>query len=177
MTNSRRVFVIIKSLILILLAVAMILNPDIGYIALLIIIEIALLVKGISLLFYYFTMTRYKVGGMATLYKGIFVIDATLLLFGLSKAPQKLIMIALVLMLAFEGVVYIMKAMKSKKLEAGNWKYQLLHGIFMFIVAIICIIFIDSYRIATLIFAVSLIVWAVSDIITAMRKTAIVYIG
>lgn len=177
MSKTRRIFTIIKSLILLLLAAAILIDPESGYMILLLIMELWLLFSGIKQMIYYFSMAKYKVGGLTTLYKSILIIDVSLLFLGMNNAPRKLIMIVLAFSLAFNGVVYIMKAMKSKKLESATWKSQLIRGILMFLVAIVCIIFINSTRIAAVVYGLSLIAVAVSDIIDATRRTAIIYIG
>ena len=177
MTKLQRVFEILKSLLIIILAVIMLLYPIGGYTIVLLIIELGLLIYGIRLAVYYFTMTRYKVGGLSTLYKSILVIDIALLLFSLPTSHPKLVMTALIIIIAFDGVVYIMKAMKSKTLQSSAWKTQLIHGLLLFILAVVCFLFIGSWQIATVIFSIGMIISAVSDIINACTKTAILYIG
>ena len=177
MTNYQRIYTIIKSVILIILALLTILSPSIGYYVLLFILVMSLLIYGIRLLVYYFSLARYKVGGLWTLYKSIIIIDLSLLLLSIQWAPQKLVMIVLILLLAFDGVVFVMKAMKSKKLDSGKWKSQLFLGIILFVIAIICIITIKSTQFATILYSLAIIISAVSDIISVAKRNEIVYIG
>ncbi len=177
MTNYQRIFTIIKSVILIILALLTILSPSVGYYVLLFILNAALLIYGIRLLIYYFSLARFKVGGLWTLYKSIIIIDLSLLLLSIQWAPQKLVMIVLILLLAFDGVVFVMKAMKSKKLDSSKWKSQLLLGISLFVIAIICIVTIKSTQFASILYSLAIIVSAVSDIINATKRSEIIYIG
>lgn len=177
MSNFQKIISILKSVLMILIGLTMIISPSIGYVILILILELWLLIYGIKLLVYYFSMARYKVGGLKTLYKSIIVIDLALLCFSLSTAHQKLVMVILVISIAFEGIVYIMKAMKSKAVQSSSWKSQLLRGMLHFGIAILCIIFIDSTKISTILFGIGLIASAVSDIITTTKKTEIIYIG
>lgn len=177
MTNFQRIFTIVKSVILIILALLTMFSPSVGYYVLLMILNITLLIYGIRLLIYYFSLARFKVGGLWTLYKSIIIIDLSLLLMSIQWAPQKLVMIVLILLLAFEGVVFIMKAMKSKTLDSEKWKSQLFLGIILFIIAIICIVTIKSTQFATILYSLAIIVSAVSDIISVAKRSEIVYIG
>ena len=177
MSKFQKIVSILKSILIIIIGLLMIISPSDGFFILILILQLGLLISGIKLLVYYFSMARYKVGGLSTLYKSIIVIDSALLLFSFSTAHPKLIMSLLIITIAFEGVVYIMKAMKSRTLEYSSWKAQLLHGLIYFIIAILCLFFMDNTTISTILFAIGLIVSAVSDIITSVKKTEIIYIG
>ena len=177
MSKFQKIVSILKSILIIIIGLLMIISPSDGFFILILILQLGLLISGIKLLVYYFSMARYKVGGLSTLYKSIIVIDSALLLFSFSTAHPKLVMALLIIAIAFEGVVYIMKAMKSRTLEYSSWKTQLLHGLIYFIIAILCLFFMDNTTISTILFAIGLIVSAVSDIITSVKKTEIIYIG
>ena len=58
----------------------------------------------------------------------------------------------------------------------GSWRLRLLHGVVDLLQALLCLIFIGSVQLAVYIYVAGLIYSAIFRIITAFRRTAIVYI-
>ena len=176
MSNAKRVWKVLTGIITILCCVLMIQHPDDGFYIVVLILDITLLLYGLRLLIYYFRLARYMVGGIMTLYKSIIVIDFGLFIFGLSTTPQKYVMLYLIISFVFYGAVDIIDAAGARKLGAASWKYQMFYGLVKVVIGIVCIFYLDNMRSATLVYCIGLIHSALSDIVSAFRKTAIVYI-
>ncbi len=176
MSSTKRIFKIIGGLLTVVIAVVMFLHPDIGYPIAILILDVSLLLYGIRLLIYYFTMARFMVNGLMTFYKSIVVLDFGLFVFNMSSVPRKITMLYLIACLALLGGKDLIDAVGAKKLEAPSWKFQFCYGAVKIILAIICLFYLDSERIATAIYCLGMIHSAVSDIIFACRRTSVVYI-
>ena len=176
MSNSKRVLRILRGLVLLLCSALLLWQPDDGYLFVVFILDLSLILYGFRLLFYYFTMARYTVGGMAVFYKSILVIDAGLFMFGLRETPQKYVMLYLIAGLIFSGGVDVLEATGARKLEAASWKYQFFYGAVKILAAVVCLFCLNSVRLVTLVYSAGLVHSALSDIVSACRRTAIVYI-
>ena len=175
MSNAKRVWKALTGLFTILCCVLMILYPDDGFYFIVLILDVSLLLYGLRLLLYYFRLARYMVGGMMTLYKSIIVIDFGLFAFGLGSMPQRYVMLYLIISYVFYGALDIIDAVGARKLGA-SWKYQLGYGLVKAVAGFACVFYLDNMRIITVLYCALLLYSALSDIISAFRKTAIVYI-
>lgn len=175
MSTARRIMKILTGIVMIVCSILMMRHPDVGCYIVVLILDISLLAFGFRLLIYYFTMARFMVGGLATLYKSIIIIDFGMFIFGLSSLPQRSIMLYLIGCNAFSGGVDILEALGARKLE-GSWKFEFAYGLVEILVSIVCLFFLDSFRILTIVYCVGLIQSALMKMIGALRKTAIVYI-
>lgn len=174
MTLRKRVTRIVIGIIMLILAGILLVYPKYGYYFVIFILDIMLLIYGFKLLFYYFTMARFMVGGIVTLYKSIVMIDFGLFISGLPTAPKRLAMIYLIVCLAFSGITDIFHAMDAKHL-LGAWKYEIACGVIKVLIAAVCIGFLDSTNTLVYVYSVGLIHTAITYIVTAFRKTAIMY--
>ncbi|MDO4187692.1 MAG: DUF308 domain-containing protein [Lachnospiraceae bacterium] len=176
MTSINRIKSIFAG-ILMLIGSAILLNyPKEGYIVVVFILTISFLLYGIRMLIYYFTMARYMVGGIMTLYKSIIAIDFGLFVFELEDAPLRLVMLYLIGIMAFHGITVMLKALDSKRLGVSFWKYRLIYGSGMILLAIVCIFLWDIPQIVTIIYCIGLIHAGIYRITMAFRKTAIIHI-
>ena len=176
MSKSRRILDIIVAAVMVFCSVIMFIVPDAGYQLVLLILEISLLFNGVRLLYYYFSMARYKVGGISYLYKGIIYIDAGLFALNLHNVPQAFAMLYLIATHVISGGKDILQANQARKMEAGHWRYQLVYGIIKIGGAITCLFFINSTLVVTYLYAIGLLHSAVTKVITALRKSAVVYV-
>ena len=175
-SNAARVWKVLKGIFTILCCVLMVEHPDDGFYFVVLLLDITLLVYGFRLLLYYFRLARYMVGGIMTLYKSIVVIDFGLFIFSLSSMPQKYVMLYLIISYVFYGATDIIDAVGAKKLGSASWRFQLFYGCVKVIAGLVCVFYLDDMRMVTLLYCIALVYSAVSDIISAFRKTAIVYI-
>ena len=159
-------------------AVLFAIYPGETYQVVLFLLTLSLLLHGIHQLIYYFSLCRYKTGSIETLYKGIFFMDAGLfaLNINMGRAPRIMGILYLIITVFVSGVVDVLRANEARKLEMGRWKYQFFYGALQIVISCTGLFFLNSVRLMTYIYCLGLINTAISRIITAFRKTAIVYV-
>ncbi len=176
MDGFRKVISLIVSLFLVIAGLIVIFDHVDGYFYVMILLEYALLVYGIRQLIYYFTLARYKVGGLSVLFKGIIFLDMGLFAVGLIVLPQMFISIYLVGCLLLSGVIDILQAKTGRQLQYGHWKITFSFGLVKCLIALSCLFFLRSTTILSYIFAGGLFHSAFYRILTAFQKTEIVYV-
>ena len=176
MSGGQRIKNVLIGILIILGAVILIAFPEEGIIITASILSLSLFVYGIKTLIYYITMTRHMVGGRIMLYLAVVVLDLGMFTMMLTNIPKMYIALYLVVVYAFSGAIDIMRALEAKKYQAPSWRFSLISGIINVVIAILCIVFIGSTNMIVYLYSAGLIYSAIVRIITAFRKTAIVYI-
>ena len=176
MSSGQRIKNVLIGILIILGAVILIAFPEEGIIITASILSLSLFVYGIKTLIYYITMTRHMVGGRIMLYLAVVVLDLGMFTMMLTNIPKMYIALYLVVVYAFSGAIDIMRALEAKKYQAPSWRLSLISGIISVVIAILCIVFIGSTNMIVYLYSAGLIYSAIARIITAFRKTAIVYI-
>ena len=74
------------------------------------------------------------------------------------------------------AVLEIVRGLDAKRMKAPSWKLSTSHGVLNLILAVFCIVFIRSEKILVYIYCFGLIYTGIVKIISAFRRTAIVYI-
>ena len=133
-------------------------------------------VKGIRAIVYYVTMARFMVGGRTSLYNGIIFLDLGILTFTLTEVPHYYVLIYLIAIHAFSGVVEVLRAFEAKRFGAGSWRLKIGHGAVNIIMALLCVIFITHINIAVIVYGIGLIYSSLLRIISACRRTKLIYI-
>lgn len=177
MSSIRRFFKIIYGMLLILSAVLLLIKPKEAAIYVILVLDIALLIYGLRMFVYYFTMARFMVGGIVTLYKSIIVIDFGLFIFYLDNLPYRLMMLYLVAIMGLHSITTILGSFEMKRVENRNWKIRLAYGVITMMLAIGSLFMFETENIVTIIFCIGLINSAFYNIVAAFRKSAIIYIG
>lgn len=119
MTKRQKIKNIMKALFNILLAVIMMLVPEMGYALVMLILAFGLLLYGLKKIIYFFTMARHMVGGKMVLYRGIILFDLGAFGIALSDIPKFYIMIYLMGSIIFTGIIDILRAFEKKKVGVG----------------------------------------------------------
>ena len=176
MSGGQRIKNVLIGILIILGAVILIAFPEEGIIITASILSLSLFVYGIKTLIYYITMTRHMVGGRIMLYLAVVVLDLGMFTMMLTNIPKMYIALYLVVVYAFSGAIDILRALEAKKYQAPSWRLSLISGIISVVIAILCIVFIGSTNMIVYLYSAGLIYSAIARIITAFRKTAIVYI-
>ena len=176
MSGGQRIKNVLIGVLIILGAVILIAFPEEGIIITASILSLSLFVYGIKTLIYYITMTRHMVGGRIMLYLAVVVLDLGMFTMMLTNIPKMYIALYLVVVYAFSGAIDILRALEAKKYQAPSWRLSLTSGIISVVIAILCIVFIGSTNMIVYLYSAGLIYSAIARIITAFRKTAIVYI-
>ena len=176
MSKLQRVGNVLSGIITIFCAILLVSYPEYGYPLIFLLLCISLIAYGVRSVIYYFTMARFMVGGKAMLYKGVVVLDLGLFTLSLSSVPQIYIILYLAAVHLFTGGVDILSAIDSKRSGSPAWKLKLAGGILSVLIALTCILFGRNQTLAVYIYCSGLIYSAIFKIISAFRKTAIVYI-
>lgn len=176
MNKAQRIRDVVLALLTIAGSVAMMLIPDVGYYVMLVFLSISLIVAGLQKIVYYFTMARHMVGGASVFYTGIVLYDLGLLSWSVSNIPAVYIMLYLFAVHFFSGLVSILRAREAKLLDAESWKIPLASGIADVMVAVLCMVFMGSMRTAVYLYGAGLIYSAILRLVSALRRTDIIYI-
>ncbi len=177
MTKLQRAKEIAIGVFLILISALIIASPkDDGYELIIFIFGVYFTIKGLSSLFFFATMARHMVGGRTSLYNGVIMLNLGLLTITLTDVSHYYIMLYLIVIHLFSGAVDVLRAMEARRVGAGAWKMKLSHGMINISMALICIIFIKHSGLAIIVYCVGLIYSSVLRIVSACRKTKMVYI-
>ena len=165
---------------LMILGVILMLNwPEYGVLAAGMVFSIILTVTGIRFLVYYFTMARFAVGGKIMLFIGMIVLDAGLLITSIVLANGMVLLYFLQFIYGIYGVLDIVQGIQAKRNGAPMWKYTMINGainITIVVFAFICLNITRSEAMLLYILCAGMLYMAANRIISAFRKTAVVYI-
>ena len=175
MSTFQRIEKIIVSLIIFACALLIIIDPKDGYSLVAIIMSISLLSIAIKTLIYYFSMAIHMVGGRVILYEGIILLDLGLFTTIVANMPRTMIYIYLMLSYLITGIFKLLGALDAKRIGA-RWKLKLHNAVFHLVVAILCIIFHATDEAIAYVYCAGLIHSAITGIIDACKKHALVYI-
>ena len=176
MSRSKRIKYIIQGLLMLLCVAILQIDYNIGVDIIIIIWAVYMAIYAVNQLLYYITLARYMVGGMRVLFKALLVLNIVIEIWLLSDIPKVYIMIYLAAGLAFGGLVDVLRAMETRKLQGVGWKIKLTQGCITIMMAVISLFYVNSARMIVYFFSFGLISSAITKITEAFRKTAVVYI-
>lgn len=176
MNKFTRIKNILAGVCILIISMIMLVIPDLGSAFALLILGWILVLDGIKQLIYFFSMGIHMVGGKMILYRALITLDLGCFTLSINGIGQRYIMFYFIIYYLFAGIVFLFRSVESKKLEAGSWKLNFLHGLFDIVIAIICLFHNNSAHTMLDILCFALIVSALTRIGTALRKSAIVYI-
>lgn len=180
MSKIQRIRNVIFGLLMIILSLIMGIIPKVGINIAIFILCITLIFIGLRFIRYYITMARYMVGGKTLLVLGVTILDLGLFALAMSSVPLAYIMLYLIISYAFSGVIDILRALEARSYDAPSWKFNFSSGAINVAVAILALLFGTVFRspdMVTYIFSAGLFYSGVTRIISAFRRTAIVYIN
>ena len=176
MTVFQRIKNLITGLLLIIGAVVLLTMPEDGFVIIAAFIMVSLLLMGLRYLFYYFHMARNMVGGKYFLCLGIFLIDLGLLTFSMTDEPRWALILYLLGFHAFSCVVNLAKGIQERHYGAPAWKVDTVQGIVNAVVFFFCLFHLRSPVYFLWVYCAGLFYSAAVRIVSAFRRTAIVYI-
>ncbi len=176
MTTIQKAGSILWGLGSIAIAIIMLLLKRDAYVIVLLMVTLGFLTSGVSFLIYYFTMSRYMVGGKITLYKGIILMDFAMLTLSLTDVPKRYVLFYLAVIHAFSGMVEMLRAREAGSYKAKSWRLKFMHGLVNIALAVSCIIFIKKTNTAVIIYSIGLVYSGIVRILTSFRKTSFIYI-
>ena len=179
MTKKKRIIEIIIALFMIFLAGLMFVEPVNGLKAASGILVIVLTVRGLREIVFYLHMARSMVGGKTILFIGLLFLAVGIFISDRSRTAEKYFIIYLAVFFLITGAVSILRANEARSSGSPHWKLKAAQGLIEVILAIAVLIsglVFHSDMLTAFVFSLQLISSAVIRIITACRKTAIVYI-
>ncbi|MBR6390561.1 MAG: hypothetical protein IKS16_04375 [Lachnospiraceae bacterium] len=175
MTKLQRVRDILLGIIMIAVAGVLFFFRENVYWVIISVLSIIYTFRGLSTIIYYFSMARFMNGGRAILYKGVIMLDFGILTGTLTDVPRIYVLLYLVAIHAFSGAVELLRAREAAS-YGGAWKLKMFHGILDLGMAFMCIVFIGQLNIAVIIYASGLVYSAILRIVSACRRTKLIYI-
>ncbi|MBR5337883.1 MAG: DUF308 domain-containing protein [Lachnospiraceae bacterium] len=179
MTGFQRIRSTLIGVLMLISSFILIRFPDYGFMIIAGILSISLAIYGIRTLVFYFTLARHMVGGREIFYLGVIVLDFGIFTITVADVSPVFLIAYLLAVYVFAGLIDILRALEAKKLAAPSWKFRLAGGIVSIIIALVAVVFgivLKSMDTLVYIYAIGLIYSAVTRIITAFRKSAMVYI-
>ena len=140
---------------------------------------LTMMLAGLRSFIYYFTMARHMVDGRSILYKGVILLDFGIFTLSITQRADLMIALYLLGLNAFSGAVDIMRALEARRFQAASWRLNLAKGILNISFAALAVAFgivRRDMRHLTWVYASGLFYSGVLILISAFRKTAIVYI-
>ena len=179
MTLGQRIGKILGALGALLGAWLMLEMGEEGVLLVSLLLSISLIAMGVRSLAFYFTMARHMVDGRRSLYIGVIILDFGIFTLSISRNYGLFIMVYLLAVYAFTGVMSILRALEARRFGASSWRLKLTEGIVSIAFAGAAVAFgllHGNMAALTRIYAAGLIYAAITRLISAFRKTAIVYI-
>lgn len=176
MNIAQRILSIVIAAMLVFSAIIVLTLPEFGYLPVVFLLAASLGLAGVRSLIYYFTMARHMVGGRMSLYIAVLTLDLAAFSLAMADAAPVYIVLYLFATHLFSGGIDIMRALEAKKYKAKSWRFRLASGIVNIAVGFACIVFIKHMEVAIWIYALGLIYSAVQRVISAFRRTSVVYI-
>ena len=179
MTRFGRILSAIAALITIAFSILLFyLDAIHGLKLILLIIQTTMSLRGLQTIVYYLSMGRHMVGGQNVLYRGMIFLDLGILAGTIFEHPVVYTLVYISLLHVFTGAVSVLRANESRKIGAP-WKLKMAYGITNILLAaavVISGIASEQLRVAVWIYSIGIIYSSILRIITAFRKTEIVYI-
>ena len=176
MTIFQRIENIIVGLVQLIFGLSLALFPEDGYWVVLTVLGLAMTIKGIKQLFYYFSMARYMVNGRLILVTGCILLDFGVFSGTLFDVPKIYIILYIIIIHAFAGIIEVLKALEEKRLGAKSWRFQLFRGIFDIALVLISLIFIKKPNTVVIVYGIGVAYSAIFKLISCFRKTTLVYV-
>ena len=176
MTQLQRIGRIVLGLVSILGGLLLFLDPEDGVTVITAFLSLSLIVYGIRTLVYYLNMARYMVGGKAMLYVGIITMDFGLFMSTQSSLPRAYLILYLVGIHGFTGAVGILRALEARRFGAQSWRLNMAQGVVNLALALLAAVFYRSVNVPVYLYSLGLVYSGVMRIVSAFRRTAIVYI-
>ncbi len=179
MTLTKRIGTALNALFCLLSVALMVLLGEDGIYLVSLLLSLSLILLGLRRILFYFTMARHMVDGRGVLYIGVIVLDFGIFTLSISQNTELFIALYLLGTHAFGGAMGLMRAMEARGFGAPSWRMKLAQAIVEFAIAAAAIyygFFAGDMFALTLLYAAALLYSAGVKLVSAFRRTAIVYI-
>ncbi|MBQ9060633.1 MAG: DUF308 domain-containing protein [Firmicutes bacterium] len=176
MTKAGRAWNVILGIIIILAGCIIFVFREDAYVVIITVLGLSLVVDGVRKLVVFAKMARHMVGGRSILYRAVITLDIGLFTLSMNHVPAIILVMYLAGIHGFAGIIDILRAAESRKLQAPRWKLEMSTGLVNVIMALLCLVFLKQVEVAVVIYSVGLIYSGLIRIIQAFRRTAVIYI-
>lgn len=176
MSKVRRVLTIIASLIAIEGSIALMTIPDIAYEVLALGVGMMLVYYGVRYIIYYITNAQHMVGGKWFMLIGIIMFDMGTFAIAIFDRAQVITIVYIIITHFVVTVLGAIRTVGDRKDNNPRWKISLAQTIAGFIQITLSVIFINHSMIPLYLYCIYAIYSAILMIISAFKKTAIVYV-
>ena len=179
MSLAKRIGNVVTGLLMIFFSLIVALNTDKAIMIITGVFSIALTVSGLHFLIYYLTMARHMVSGKVMLCIGILLLDAGVFTATLTDIPATYVILYLMGVHIFAGAVSVLRALEAKRYDSPAWKSSLAFGILNIVAAVAALVggmLFNSVNIVIYIYCAGVVNSAIIRIVSAFRRTAVVYI-
>ena len=148
MTKMQKIKNILIAISMILMAALFILDSDLGYDVIVILLSVYFIVNGIRTLWFFFTMAPRMVGG-----RRILILNLGIFTMVLNVTPTVYVMLYLCGVYLFTGGIDIMNAVDAKKMGSPFFKRKLITGIINVLIGVLCVVFLRDTEMLVYVFA------------------------
>ena len=171
MTIWQKLRNVLLAVSMIIVSVTMLVFGEKAYMAIIGIFALALEIKGIRMLWFYFRMARHMVGGQNIFFRGILFFDFGIFTGSLVWVPRAYVLMYLAGTLAFLGVVDLLGANEARRIQS-SWTLKT----FEVLIAISSLIFVRSGTRVVDVCAIGFIFSAVMSIASTFRRQQVITI-
>ena len=179
MTLTQRIGKLLNALFSILCAWIMLRMGEDGALLVAAILCFSLIIFALRNIVFYFTMARHMVNGRGILYIGMIVLDLGIFTLSILQYRKFFIVLYLLATYAFSGALVILRALEARKFGTPSWRLKMAEGIANILFALAAVVFgffRSNMQVVTAIYAAGMFYSALLKLISAFRKTAVIYI-
>lgn len=177
MSRIRKIYNVVTGIVMLLLSLLLILDGENSIELIAGILVLSLLVRGIRLILYYFLSARHMIGGLWVLIAAIFLLELSMFTSTMDDYPRLYVILYLLCYHAFSGFVNLMRGLEARRYQSPEWKPNVIHGAFDFLIAMACLVFLRSSAMLAAAYGITLAWSALLRIASAFRRSEVIYIG
>ena len=179
MSKIQRVNSFFTGIFAILIGLLLYNAPYLGVDIISFLMSVTLIYLGVKRLYFYFTMGRHMVGGKASLFVGLILLDLGIFAYMIHGFPPIYIMLYILIVHSFYGIVDIMNAIQAVKMRSKSWRLKLITGVGNLGLGIAAMVLgltgEDVFKVIY-IYALGMAYSGIMRIINSFRRTAVPYI-
>lgn len=175
MRKLSRIKNVVIGVVLILFALLLLIWPRFGTPLIMMVFGIGLLIYGLYSLIFFCRMAIHMVGGKRIFFRGILLLDLGIFLMSSFRGSERLVFLYMLVLLAASGAIDLVRALDYRK-QGAAWLLRAVSGVVCIAILIAGLIYRRNPNTMVYIFCLALLFTAISRIVSAFRKTAVLYI-
>lgn len=180
MTKIGRIQKVLGGILVMLYGIIIVIdNTEDGIRIVAFIMSLTFTLRGIQSLIYYLRMARSMVGGKLTLFRGILLLDLGALTSSMTEGQTFYIVLYIAGIHLFSAAVDLLRTVETLKMRSSEWRLQAIFcatNAFLAVMLIAGGLVMKNLQIVLYVYGAGLIYSAILNIVSAFRKTEIVYI-